>query len=89
MVFVDTHTVVIHCICIEALKITGSTLQKCLYIFSFWHGLKILGFVESLCGILSEEGKGFSGLLANCVKPHNSIALRTSFVAELPQISSL
>ena len=74
MVFVDTHTILLHWIWIEALKILGSTLLKFLY-FYFGMGLELW---DLLCGIPSEEGKGFYGLLENCVKPHNSIAVRNN-----------
>ena len=72
MVFLYTHTVLLHWIWIEALKILGSTLLKCLY-FHFGMGSK---FQDLLCCIRGEECTGLLSMLASCVNPHNSIALR-------------
>jgi hypothetical protein len=69
MVFADTHTVIIHWIWMATFKILDGTLLKCLY-FGFGIDSK---FWNLVCGIPSEEGRGFPGLLENYVTPHTSI----------------
>jgi len=60
------YTIILHWICIEALKIPGSTLLKHPY----------FGFrIQDWFRIFYEEDKGAPGPLANCVKSHNSVGL--------------